>query len=98
MSLPDPATGAALAEFDLEDRALSVSGNTSAHTEHIVDPRSGLRNASRMMAAVTAADPLDAEVVSTAWMIADEEQKRRIARNFEGLDACTYTLHHGQEQ
>ena len=98
VSLPDPATGAALAEFDLEDRALSVSGNTATHTEHIVDPRSGLRNASRMMAAVTAADPLDAEVVSTAWMIADEEQKRRIARNFEGLDACTYTLHHGQEQ
>ena len=85
MSLPDPATGGAMAEFDLEDRALSVSGNTATHTEHIVDPRSGLRNAARMMAAVVAADPLDAEV----------EQKRRIARNFEGLDACTYTLHHG---
>ena len=53
------------------------------------------RNAARVMSAVVAADPLDAEVMSTVWMIADEEQKKRIARNFEGLDAYAYILHHG---
>ena len=89
------ARGPAVAQSDVEGRSPSGSGKTATRTEQIVDPRSGLRNAARMMAAVVAADPLDAEVVSTAWMIADEEQKRRIARNFDGLAACTYTLHHG---
>lgn len=95
VSLPDPATGAALAEFDLVDRALSVSGNTTAHTEHIVHPQSGLRDASRQMVAVLADDPLDAEVVSTAWMIADEEQRQRIVRGFDKMEAYAYILHHG---
>ena len=86
VSLPDPATGNALAEFDLVDRALSVSGNTAAHTEHIVNPRTGLRDASRQIVAVVADDPLDAEVVSTAWMIAGE---------FDKLEVYAYILHHG---
>ena len=83
VSLPDPATGNALAEFDLVDRALSVSGNT------------GLRDASRQIVAVVADDPLDAEVVSTAWMIAGEPQRRRIACGFDKLEVYAYILHHG---
>ena len=95
VSLPDPATGNALAEFDLVDRALSVSGNTAAHTEHIVNPHTGLRDASRQIVAVVADDPLDAEVVSTAWMIAGEPQRRRIACGFDKLEVYAYILHHG---
>ena len=95
VSLPDPATGNALAEFDLVDRALSVSGNTAAHAEHIVNPHTGLRDASRQIVAVVADDPLDAEVVSTAWMIAGEPQRRRIACGFDKLEVYAYILHHG---
>lgn len=92
VGLPDPFTGRTLAEFDLEDRALSTSGNTPRHTAHIVDPKTGIYDAGRKAAVVAAADPLDAEVLSTVRMIADERQWERIAANFENLQATLYTL------
>lgn len=92
VGLPDPFTGRTLAEFDLEDRALSTSGNTANHTAHIVDPHTGIYDAGRKVAAVAADDPLDAEVLSTVRMIADAGQWERIAASFENLQATLYTL------
>lgn len=92
VSLPDPYTQQPLDEFDLEDRALSTSGNTAQHTGHIVNPLTGEYDRKRKVAAVVAADPLDAEVLSTVWMVADAGQRDWIGENFKEMQATLYTL------
>ena len=82
VSLPNPWSGAQVAEFRLRDRALSVSGNMPGYTGHIIDPRTGRANVERKMVAVTGPDPLEAEVLSTAGMLADPGQLLRLRRNF----------------
>lgn len=90
VSLPDPATGGPLKIFELKDLSLSTSGNTENYTGHIVNPQTGWHNEERMICAVSSPDPLDAEVASTVWMIATDEQRRRIARNFENLEGYVF--------
>ena len=92
VSLPNPWSGAPVAEFRLRDRALSVSGNTPGYTGHIIDPRTGRANVERKMVAVTGPDPLEAEVLSTACMLADKGQLLRLRRNFPDCEIEIYTI------
>lgn len=90
--MPDPESETVLEEFDLTDRALSVSGNTSAYTRHIIDARNGKANADNKLTAVLCPDPLDAEVMSTVSMIASSLHKIRMARQFNNMRIYTYEL------
>lgn len=80
-----PYTGALLQDVDLVDRTLSTSGNRPGYNGHIVDPRSGRPVEGKRMVTVVAADPLDAEVLSTAAMVADEAECADLRTRF---DAC----------
>lgn len=70
VSVLHPYTGALLGEVDLVDRALSTSGNRPGYSGHIVDPRSGRAVEARRLVTVVSEDPLEAEVLSTAAMVA----------------------------
>ena len=67
-----PYTGAVLEDVDLKDRALSTSGNRPGYSGHVVDPRSGRAVTAPRLVTVVSEDPLEAEVLSTAAMVADE--------------------------
>lgn len=92
ISLPNPYSGAILDEFQVCDRALSTSGNTPGYTGHIVHPATGKANVERKIVSVTDKSPLDAEILSTTLMIADEGQKLRILRQFPDAQTKTYQL------
>lgn len=92
ISLPNPYTGATLDVFRVCDRAVSTSGNTPGYTGHIVHPATGKANVERKIVSVTDKDPLDAEILSTALMIADEGQRLRILRSFPNALTKTYQL------
>jgi len=81
-----------LHETALKDEALSVSGNTPSYTGHIVRPDSGNATQARQLICVTASDPLDAEVLTTALMIADQEEKKQLIRNFEIKEQFEFNL------
>lgn len=66
-----PYTGAVLQDVDLKDTALSTSGNRPGYSGHILDPRSGRPVEERRIVTVVCPDPLDAEILSTAAMVAD---------------------------
>lgn len=72
-----------LAKIQLYNKALSTSGNTPAHTGHIVNTGTGSVLSEKKVVSVIADDSIDAEVLSTAYMIADQKQIERIAQNFE---------------
>ena len=69
----------------LYNKSLSVSGNTSKHKQHIVNPRSGKYSAERKIVSVISTSPVEAEVLSTAIMVADENTILSIKRIFENV-------------
>ncbi|MGN1226379.1 MAG: FAD:protein FMN transferase [Candidatus Cryptobacteroides sp.] len=75
VELSSPYDSTHLDVFELEDRALSVSGNTPSYNAHIIDPRSGQAQEGRLLCSVLSADPLEAEVLSTVAMIEVEGLK-----------------------
>lgn len=92
ISLPSPYDGREVAQFALRDTTLSTSGNTPTYAGHIVAPQSGRPVCDWALSCVVAANPLDAEVLSTVQMIATAEQMARIEQNFEIIKAKRYDL------
>jgi thiamine biosynthesis lipoprotein len=79
-----------LNEISLKDMALSVSGNTPSYTGHILNPNSGTPVKEHKVVAITSANPLDAEVLSTVCMIANDTEKQRILENFKIQNIAEY--------
>lgn len=92
VSLLNPYNRQPLDEFNLMNATLSTSGNTLQYSGHIVNPLTGMSNKQKMMATILSANPLDAEILSTVWMIADEKQREQIKKNFSNIKETIYTL------
>ena len=80
-----PYTGALLEDVDLVDRTLSTSGNRPAYSGHVVDPRSGRAVTAPRLVSVVSEDPLEAEVLSTAAMVADETEREELRARFHAV-------------
>lgn len=80
-----PYTGLLLEDVDLVDRTLSTSGNRPAYSGHIVDPRSGRAVTAPRLVSVVSEDPLEAEVLSTAAMVADEAELEVLRTRFRAV-------------
>ena len=68
VGVEDPETGTLLSTFQLRDSSLSVSGNTPSHRSHIINPKTSEFVTGDRMVAVVADDPVDADVLTTAWI------------------------------
>jgi thiamine biosynthesis lipoprotein len=75
IGVEDPYNKTVLTEIALCDDFMSVSGNMPSNPQHIVHPKTaGFIHGDRMVAAVSD-DPVDAEVLTTAWIASGEEQE-----------------------
>lgn len=93
VSIEDPIDkGLPVDEITLHDAALSVSGNTPSYSGHIVHPGSGNPETGRKLVSVVTDDPLDAEVLSTTFFIADESEKGHLINSFRILHVKEYNL------
>ena len=92
VSFENPYNHQLLNEFNLKNNTLSTSGNTLQYTQHIINPLTGSYNQHRKAATVISGDPLEAEILSTVWMIADEEQQKQIKEKFKNIQATLYDL------
>jgi len=90
LSVDNPYNGAPLGIFRLYNSALSVSGNMPSHPEHIISPITGAYVTERKITVVVADDPVDAEVLTTAFMATDEETAKKIAERFSIKDFQLY--------
>jgi thiamine biosynthesis lipoprotein len=72
-----------LDEITLKNEALSVSGNSPYYFGHIINPITNEVIRDERLIAVVADDPLDAEVLSTTFMIANEEEKKQLKKKFQ---------------
>ena len=92
VSFLNPYNQSILKEFNLKNCALSTSGNTLQYNRHIINPLTGIYNGERKASTVLSPDPLEAEILSTVWMIADHSQREHIAKNFKDIQATLYDL------
>lgn len=88
----NPFTRMVISEVSLCDQTLSTSGNSPTYSGHIINPKTGDGIEDRKMVAVKTSDPLDAEVLSTALMIASDEVRDRILRNFPDAEYRIFNL------
>lgn len=92
VTLKDPFSGGTLAEVSLRDRTLSTSGNTPSYSGHIRNPLTGESNTRKMLSSVIAVDALDAEVLSTVSMIANDRAMQELAENYPDAEIKVYDL------
>ena len=83
VGLDNPYTHQRMVDLQLKDTVLSTSGNMPSHPKHIIDPSTGAFVDERKMVSVVAENPVVTEVLTTAFMIADEAQRQRIATRFK---------------
>ncbi|MGN1216315.1 MAG: FAD:protein FMN transferase [Candidatus Cryptobacteroides sp.] len=81
-----------LEEVELRNQAMSTSGNTPTYFSHIINPLDGKAVTARRQVTVVSDDALDAEVLSTALMIADRDASKRIAARFPGCIIKEYEV------
>lgn len=78
----DPFTRVKVMTQPLKNMTLSTSGNTPWNEAHIVNTRTGEKVEGHKMACVVSPNPLDAEILSTAAMIANELELNMLRNNF----------------
>lgn len=92
VGLDNPFTKKHVADLKLRDSSLSTSGNMPSHPRHIVDPHTGTFVEDKKMVSVVAKDPVVAEILTTTFMIADDERIPVIASQFEIYEKHVYKL------
>ncbi len=74
IGIEDPFNGVALVTIPLADTSMSVSGNTPSNKQHIINPETSGFVAGEGMVAIVSDDPVDAEVLTTAWIASGKEE------------------------
>lgn len=81
----DPYSHCQVEDVCICDESMSTSGNSPVYEGHIRNPRTGEKCMDRKMVTIVAEDPLDAEVLSTVFMVAQDEEIPIILNNFAGI-------------
>jgi thiamine biosynthesis lipoprotein len=84
--------GQVLGSVELCDNSLSTSGNLPNHSRHIENPRTGEYFAGKKVVSVLAGNDLEAEILSTALLLADDEAAEQIKGNFKNITVYTYKI------
>lgn len=90
--LNSPYDGSVVSVYDLKDQCLSTSGNTPGYCGHIVDPRNGEKKNEKVLATAVSPDPVEAEVLSTAVVAANLEDKKRLRDVFPDAELDKFYL------
>lgn len=88
----NPYTGELIKEFELRGVSMSTSGNTADYAGHIINPITGDYENSQVASTVLSPSPLDAEVLSTVWLVADEDERQTIVTRFADASCEMYEL------
>jgi len=82
IGITHPVTGETIGNIRLKDNSMSTSGNTPSHPQHILYPQTGTYYKGNEIVTVLSQDPVEAEVLSTSLLIADEKQREDILSRF----------------
>lgn len=81
----NPYSHCQIEEIRICNESMSTSGNSPVYEGHIRNPMTGERCMEKKMVSIVAEDPLDAEVLSTVFMLAQDVEIPIILNNFAGI-------------
>lgn len=81
-----------LGYMHLKDNSLSISGNTPNHPKHIMNPHTGEFIESRKVISVKMRNAVEAEILSTALMVAPQHLINEILQHFAVEEYSQYEL------
>jgi thiamine biosynthesis lipoprotein len=81
--IENPYDGTISTKIDLCNTSMSVSGNTPSNPEHIVNTKTSEIVRGNRMVAVVSDNPVDAEVLTTAWIASGDEWEPDWMERFE---------------
>ena len=70
-------------KVELRDECLTTSGNDTSERRHILNPRTGCLLQGKRSTAVITSDGIEGEILSTAFFIANTEERRRLMASFD---------------
>lgn len=79
-------------EVELRDEDLSTSGNTLTYNKHIFNPITKKYIDTKKITCVRSKSSIEAEILSTTLMIANDEQLKEIIPNFNIEESIIYNL------
>jgi FAD:protein FMN transferase len=84
--------GEQLGSAELCDNALSSSGNLPEHRQHIVHPHTGDFYSGKRVVSVLSGSDSEAEILSTALLLADDKTAEEIKGNFNNITVYIYRI------
>ena len=82
IGIEDPFNGDALTTINLCDTSMSVSGNAPEHEKHILNKETAELVGGNVMVAVVSDDPVDAEILTTAWIASGKSDNPEWMKKF----------------
>lgn len=92
IGIENPYTKELLVTVPLCNNSLSISGNTPVHPEHIRNPFNGEYIKERKLVSVISVNPVEAEVLTTAFMIMPEDEMAGLTPYFDINEKHIYIL------
>ncbi|WP_102407354.1 FAD:protein FMN transferase [Parabacteroides bouchesdurhonensis] len=92
VGIENPYTHETVYSVKLFDSSLSTSGNSPQHPEHIKNPLTGEYVSERKIVSIVSANPVDAEILTTALMVAPSEQIESILQSFDIQEKYIYNI------
>jgi len=83
VGITDPFSDKTLGTMELKDSTMSTSGNMPNHQEHIINPLTGIYSNAKKIVSISCNNAIDAEVLTTALMVTDEDKTKAIQSNFK---------------
>ncbi|MDD4514975.1 FAD:protein FMN transferase [Massilibacteroides sp.] len=77
---------------NLKDSSLSTSGNTPTHPKHIIDPHTSHYLERKKIVSVKTANPIEAEILSTTFVITPDTITKEIIKDFPSADYTLFDL------
>jgi len=92
IGITDPFSNKTVGTMKLKDSTMSTSGNTPKHLGHIINPHTGIYCNNRKMVSIATQNAIEAEVLSTALMAADERTSKEIIKNFSADNILIFNI------
>jgi thiamine biosynthesis lipoprotein len=84
--------GKQLGTVELSGNSMSTSGNLPNHRLHVVNPGTGEFFGGRKVVSVVSGSDTEAEVLSTALLLADQKTSEMIVKNFNNINVHTFNI------
>ena len=75
VGIEDPCNGNVVMTVNLCDTSMSVSGNSPSNKQHIINKETSELVTENIVVAVVSDDPVDSEVMSTAWIASGKNEE-----------------------